>query len=224
VEEGQRLRSGLILAVPVLALCASELMMLSSLAGQRPALFRAAKRDTNKPQRGLPLGKVAGYDVFTGAAPPPLSGEAATCVESSSHLRRGCQHGTGFALCSTFSPEILNQVTRQRLLQPAGSLRSVKWSQAGCIPVRSLAVWYLQCQTHLPFLWPQGQRGARTLVFVGESKPQLARTQFLNPPFSAVSPWLGCLQGAWCGSLSYNIRDIVEGVDVELSVRPWRLK
>jgi hypothetical protein len=61
-----------------------------------------------------------------GQLPLPFSGEAATCVESSSHLRLGCQHGTGFALCSTFSPEILNQVTRQRLLQPAGSLRSVK--------------------------------------------------------------------------------------------------
>jgi hypothetical protein len=72
VEEGERLRSGLVLAVPVLALCASELMMLSSLAGQRPALFRAARRDTNKPRRGLSLGEVAGYDAFTGAAPPSL--------------------------------------------------------------------------------------------------------------------------------------------------------
>jgi hypothetical protein len=46
----------------------------------------------------------------------------------------------------------------------------------------------------------------------------------LDPPFSVLSPWLGCLQGVWYGSLSYDIRDTVEGVDVELSVRPWRLK
>ena len=72
VEEGERLRSGPVLAVPVLALCASELMMLSSLAGQRPALFRAARRDTNKPRRGLSLGEVAGHDALhRGSSPSP---------------------------------------------------------------------------------------------------------------------------------------------------------
>ena len=40
------------------------------------------------------------HDALTGAALP--SGEAATCVESSCHLRLACQHGTSFALCSTF--------------------------------------------------------------------------------------------------------------------------
>lgn len=41
------------------------------------------------------------------------------------------------------SPEILNQITRQRILQPADGLLSVKRPQTGPTPARSLTVWYL---------------------------------------------------------------------------------
>lgn len=83
----------------------------------------------------------------------PLSGVATTCVESGSQLSSGLgdQHWTIFLLCSTSSPEPLNQVTKQHLLQPSGSLLSVKCSQTSCIPARPFWAWQLLCQTHLLF-------------------------------------------------------------------------
>lgn len=91
-----------------------------------------------------------------------LSGEAATCVESRSHLPSRSAMSTWDnlrPLCSTSSPEILNQVTKRRLLQPSDGLFSVKCSQTGRIPAWLSTVWYLRCQTHLLYLWPHERRG-----------------------------------------------------------------
>lgn len=80
-----------------------------------------------------------------------------------------------FPLCSTSSPGLLSQVTKQRLLQPSDALLSVKCSQTGRIPVWLFTVWYLLCQTHLLFFGHSGAVGPWHLCSLGCPAP-LVRT------------------------------------------------
>lgn len=121
--------------------------------------------------------------------PPRVSSQAVI-----SRLGLGYQHGTiSPPLCSTCSPETLNQVTKRRLLQPPESLLSVKCSPTGRIPARPFTVWYLSCQTH------SLSASRATSTAVDPDQPVFARRPSLTlceitvslprSRLSVVSPW-----------------------------------
>lgn len=153
----------------------------------------ASRRDTSKPLLVLSLGERHSPMMPSPGQPAP-SGEAATCVESSCHLRLESTWDKFCCFVPPLSPEIPNQVTRRRLLQPAARLPSVKGTsdrRHPCLAVHGM-VFAVPNSFAVSLATRPSWRPGTPLCRSRAPSPSLGGHSSLEPRCSAVLPWLLC--------------------------------